>query len=156
MPITRNLYLGALIAGSLVLSSCKSPLFNHQKTSLEERLHQQRLMEQNLLFFPREGLYAQVKWLKGPVVDDLSTLQISFLVNPELNIFKDPRGRLAFEIWMPDHGHGSSPVEIFRIKDGVFEIREIFFSMKGKWELRFGFKDGKDEIYDQNRPVLRL
>lgn len=40
-------------------------------------------------------------------------------------------------LWMPSMGHGSSPVAVERISKGLYLARDVFFSMKGDWEIRF-------------------
>lgn len=40
-------------------------------------------------------------------------------------------------LWMPSMGHGSTPVIVEMIAPGVFRAKEVFFLMKGDWEIRF-------------------
>ncbi len=43
------------------------------------------------------------------------------------------------ELWMPSMGHGSSPVTIEKLSEGLYRASRVYFSMGGDWEIRFQF-----------------
>lgn len=45
-------------------------------------------------------------------------------------------------------GHGSSPVTITLIEDGIYKANDIFFIMQGPWEVRYQVKDG-DKVVEE-------
>ena len=57
-------------------------------------------------------------------------------------------GAPALELWMPSMNHGSSPVAVEEIDVGTYRAKNVFFTMKGEWELRFQRKNG-DDVLDQ-------
>jgi hypothetical protein len=62
----------------------------------------------------------------------------------------------AVVLWMPDMPNmGSSPVSVQQIDTGVYRASNVFFSMRGKWEIKFQSKDG-DEVRDQAAIPLTL
>jgi len=55
---------------------------------------------------------------------------------------------MAVMLWMPSMGHGSSPVTVDRLDVGTYRASQVFFSMKGNWDIHIQSKDGnavKDE-----------
>lgn len=57
-------------------------------------------------------------------------------------------GAMSVVLWMPSMGHGSSPVAVERLDVGTYRAKDVFFVMKGEWEIRFQLKDG-NEVKDQ-------
>lgn len=48
---------------------------------------------------------------------------------------------IAIVLWMPGMGHGSSPVKVERVDMGTYLATEVFFTMKGAWEIRVQLKN---------------
>jgi hypothetical protein len=44
-------------------------------------------------------------------------------------------------LWMPEMGHGSVPITITKISDGLYELTNIVFIMPGLWDIHFEFKN---------------
>lgn len=62
---------------------------------------------------------------------------------------------LKVKLWMPSMNHGSMPVTIEKVSNGVYEAREIFFTMPGEWDIHFQHhKDG--ELFEEVKWGLRL
>ncbi|MDG0816308.1 FixH family protein [Bdellovibrio svalbardensis] len=93
---------------------------------------------------------AQLEWTKGPQ----SPAESEFIVKLSLPL-KNPSQTLSAVLWMPSMGHGSSPVKIEKIEEGVFRINKVFFIMPGDWEIRFYIKD-TTTIFDQATVKLTL
>jgi hypothetical protein len=51
-------------------------------------------------------------------------------------------------LWMPGMGHGSSPVTVERLPDGNYRASKVFFSMRGRWDIRIQLKEG-NAVVDQ-------
>jgi hypothetical protein len=67
--------------------------------------------------------------------------------NKMLIIIKDQSGNrakiehdLQAFLWMPEMGHGSSPIKTTKIDDGIYELTNISFIMSGLWDMHFEFK----------------
>jgi hypothetical protein len=87
--------------------------------------------------FIKVALRGVGNWKQGPQNGAESILEFRF-VHPKTGDALDPQGDLQAELWMPDMGHGSSPVEIERsaTEPGVFMIKKMYFIMNGTWQLR--------------------
>ena len=46
------------------------------------------------------------------------------------------------KLWMPEHGHGSTPVQLGATEDGCRIAKKVNFSMPGSWEVRVELTDG--------------
>lgn len=46
-------------------------------------------------------------------------------------------GELKVFLWMPDMGHGSSPVQVTAVDVGTYRVSDVFFVMAGQWEIHF-------------------
>ncbi len=128
-----------LIPLFIFLSCGKSPLFNHTKESdKQNRISTRR---DPTAIYP--ALSLEIQWLKGPRFYDESSL-ILFIKDSkgELIDFSD---EFEFQIWMPTMGHGSSPVKIQKLSQGIYKIIDIYFIMPGYWELQI--KQSKESQY---------
>lgn len=80
-------------------------------------------------------------WQQGPVVRGESQFV--------LHLFDQDHNSLESEIkpevilWMPGHGHGSSPVTVSALVDkdgnpmmGHYQVTSAYFIMPGLWEIR--------------------
>ncbi|WP_081653487.1 FixH family protein [Bacteriovorax sp. DB6_IX] len=65
----------------------------------------------------------------------------------------DPEYSLHLKLWMPDHGHGSFPIEITKVQDGVYKADKIFFTMPGYWDLHLQLKDGESVVEEVLWPI---
>jgi hypothetical protein len=70
-------------------------------------------------------------------------------------VVEDLPGDLAVVLWMPSMGHGSSPVKVQRLDVGTYRATQVFFPMKGVWEIRFQLKD-RNDVKDQAVLTLSL
>lgn len=46
------------------------------------------------------------------------------------------------KLWMPAHGHGSTPTTLTLRDDGCTDVTDIDFSMDGRWQVQIKFADG--------------
>ena len=63
-------------------------------------------------------------------------------------------GTMAVVLWMPSMGHGSSPVTVERLDVGTYRAKNVFFVMKGEWDIRFQVKDGSDVKDEAIIPIV--
>ncbi|MGE0526536.1 MAG: FixH family protein [Bdellovibrionales bacterium] len=90
-------------------------------------------------------------WEKMPTDADYgSFLFRTFLpsLSGDAPVPEDPKGTVAVVLWMPSMGHGSSPVTVEHLDVGTYRASDVFFTMKGDWEIRFQVKDGGN-VQDQ-------
>ena len=129
-----------LIFSLVLLSGCgKSPFLKMTDKSSDANIrNRETLSNRVILAFPNRPLKVEVLWPSGPVSDELLSAYLIFFDSQ--NQMVDPPN-FYFEPTMPDMGHGTSPVLIFKISQGLYKIDEIFFSMPGRWQIEIGLKD---------------
>lgn len=44
---------------------------------------------------------------------------------------------IQIELWMPSMGHGSVPTKVQYLDGGIYLASNVYFIMKGEWEMRF-------------------
>jgi hypothetical protein len=67
----------------------------------------------------------------------------------------DPPGDWNVILWMPSMNHGSRPVTITRKSAGEYWISNVYFIMRGPWQIRIQLKDG-DAVTDEVIKDLRF
>jgi hypothetical protein len=53
-------------------------------------------------------------------------------------------------LWMPDHGHGSTPTSLARLSDECTKIQSINFSMNGRWQLNILLSEQDSAVIEVN------
>jgi hypothetical protein len=46
------------------------------------------------------------------------------------------------KLWMPEHGHGSTPTQVGPVTEGCRIISKVNFTMPGEWAVRVELVDG--------------
>lgn len=97
------------------------------------------------------GLCISMKWERVPTESEFGAFLFqTYRLNPQDNSvsLEDPQDAPAVVLWMPSMGHGSSPVTVERVAAGTYRASQVFFTMRGDWEIRFQLKD-KNGVRDQ-------
>jgi hypothetical protein len=111
------------------------------------------------LRFERVGYCGTMEWVRTPGEEEPGVFLIR-LSRPENGVFVPadaPSGlKVMVKLWMPDMGHGSSPVKVVRPVGvngnpvvGAYRAEDVHFVMPGAWEIRLMFKDSNGSIVDQ-------
>lgn len=92
-------------------------------------------------------------WKKKPTEEDYGSMILRVYQLSALDNFAEPVDLNSIPqviLWMPSMNHGSSPTTVKRISIGTFQVDDVFFTMPGKWEIRFRLLDGDsvDEVID--------
>ena len=77
----------------------------------------------------------ELRWQIGPIVYD-ENIAIVLLRDTQGRLVDFSTGSLNLKLWMPSMGHGSYPVTVERLSQGVYKASEIFFTMPGDWEIQ--------------------
>lgn len=133
----------------LGLTACQgSPLFNHAPAPGERRLLESTPEASECpIRFEKVGLCAAPSWVSLPTKVEGGVMRVLFWSQsegaqdgPYVNLSEIPHVYL----WMPAHGHGSSPVQVQAATDaqgevvtGEFLVNDIFFIMPGNWDVHF-------------------
>lgn len=96
-----------------------------------------------------EPLCVQYRWTKSPTTEQMGELELTFTNTASPFEKADPKLKPFVKLWMAEHGHGSRPVVVEKIETGKYRISKVFFSMPGKWQIRFQLLNEKNEVADQ-------
>lgn len=55
-------------------------------------------------------------------------------------------GEVRVSLWMPSMNHGSTPITVEPVADGVYRVRDVYFIMPGDWEIRVQVWNGSHLI----------
>jgi hypothetical protein len=128
------------------LASCgKSPLLNKAGKNLNEVTGGVLLSEQ----FKKEQLGFSLNWIIAPTLDELSSFEFKLerplKNNQSINVY----------IWMPEMGHGSSPIEMKQLNSTDYTFSEIAFIMPGLWVLHVEILEN-NQVVDQWQKSITL
>ncbi|MBL7687617.1 MAG: FixH family protein [Bdellovibrionaceae bacterium] len=80
----------------------------------------------------------QMLWEQRPTETTFGSFIFSFVDSDTRASIVPPKAdSIKVVLWMPSMGHGSSPVTVEKLSDGVFRASRVFFSMGGDWDVRF-------------------
>lgn len=87
------------------------------------------------LWFAQHGICGTIHFLQSPVVNQDSPFQILLT---DLNQEPVDHPPVFVDLWMNmgGHGHGSAPVTTTKIQDGIYRADNVYFVMKGLWQIR--------------------
>lgn len=94
--------------------------------------------------FTAANICAEINWTQGPQTPAESEFILKFWnaqTAKSTGPYMDPVQNLSVVLWMPSMGHGSSPVKIEKIENGIYRVRRVYFIMPGDWEVRMFLKD---------------
>lgn len=104
------------------------------------------------MFFKTENLCLEQKWEVQPTKNTVGKMSLTF---------KDPQGRIISPVnnpfvllWMSSMGHGSTPVTINQIEDGIYSVTNVKFIMGGPWEIHYQLKDGKTVVEEIIQKII--
>ncbi len=52
----------------------------------------------------------------------------------------EPVSNFKAELWMPAHGHGSTPLKIVAEGENKYKITNASFSLTGEWQIKMNFE----------------
>ncbi len=88
--------------------------------------------------FEAAAICVDLKWERRPTEDALGTFIFTFtdsLTGDLIDFTNDELPKVI--LWMPAMGHGSSPVIVEKVSLGIYRAKEVYFGMKGDWQIRF-------------------
>ena len=118
----------------LVLNACAKPQYLSQETNGVGKAESGGC----LATFQTADSCVDLKWEKMPTESEMGSFIFTFS-NPSTSVLLDVASETNPKIilWMPSMGHGSSPVTVERLSVGLYRAKNVFFTMKGDWEIRF-------------------
>lgn len=135
------------LAVSLIAVSCAKPTYVN-KIAQPLGLSSQMLGECSLSL--KDSYCLEVNWLEEPAENKfarfaLKTYRLNKLDKSKVyeNYFVESP---SIELWMPDMGHGSSPVSVEKIDSGTYLVSDVYFSMHGDWQIKISSLNGENKI----------
>ncbi len=128
----------------LALAACAKPNYlSPQTQELADVAESPKACSQQLV--SQQRCYSLV-WQNVPQESQAASFVLNFYSLFDSGLPLDPLDTLTVTLWMPSMGHGSSPVRLKKISDGVFLVDRVFFIMPGEWEILIRFKKGEELI----------
>lgn len=98
------------------------------------------------LRLPNHKLCASITWVKKPKDDEeVGEFTLRFwdeAKGTEHGPYVSPEATVLAVLWMPDHGHGSTPTKVAAAQDpsgaqipGVYQVTNVHFVMTGAWQI---------------------
>ena len=126
----------------LTLTSCgKSPLLKE----LSKETGNIQAME-STRSFNTTSQSIQLNWITGINTNEEGKAIIILTKN---GAFYDDRNySLGAYLWMKSMGHGSSPIVVTKLTNGVYQLSELYFSMTGDWQLHLTLNKNNSIVED--------
>ena len=99
-------------------------------------------------YFQEERLCLSYRWNQFPSEESFGSFTMKFFAEENPTAYISPKLSPSVKLWMPSMGHGSSPVIIKMVSDGIYEVTDVYFTMLGEWEIRFQLKNN-DEVIEE-------
>lgn len=98
------------------------------------------------IYLKKEKLCGAINWVIPPKKvemiseDDRAEFLVEFFKKDETKTQVNPKFDLAVKLFMPSMGHGSRPTQVIPEKMGKYRVKNLYFTMPGKWEIQFEIK----------------
>lgn len=96
--------------------------------------------------FKTTGQEIKIQWLTALNTNGEGKALV--ILSKNGSIFSDDRFTLGAYLWMKSMGHGSSPVVVTKIAEGIYQLSEIYFTMTGSWQLHVTLNQGNKVVED--------
>lgn len=126
---------------SLLLACGKSPLLKEKITSTQKV----EAIEADRFF---KSTNHQIKLIWSTPRSTLEEGKAIIILLKSGNPTALENEQLDAYLWMKSMGHGSSPIVIRNLGNGIYELSEIYFTMPGDWQLHLEIKNGNTTIED--------
>ena len=113
--------------------------------------------ESESLNFKKTDYSFLISWVEGPRTGGSRFIMKTWKkdIGTMNGPYQDLDKNLHVFLWMPSMGHGSAPVKLKKMGDGEYEVSEVQFIMRGKWEIKFQLKDGA-QVFDETVIPLKI
>jgi hypothetical protein len=140
-----------LSLGVFALIGCAHP--NFQDSPVPAGPPEQKAEGSCQILFPHSSLCGRILWKTG-LTEKTGSIFEFMTWNPQSADSKGPFADVPDMTWrisifMPDMGHGSSPVRLEQISSGHYQVSKLYFFMPGRWEIRFQLENRSSQVIDQ-------
>ena len=105
------------------------------------------------IYFAEDDVCLRTEWEQKPTESTFGSMLLKFYHKDHPETFISPTHTPFILLWMPSMGHGSSPVTMTFIEEGVYRASDIFFIMPGPWDIRYQLKNGNDVVVEQIQKI---
>jgi hypothetical protein len=130
---------------SFLTTGChNSPLFNHKVEERSPPFSGLRVLDQCQFKTQDSQFCLEVSWSVTPQVNVDSSFIFRLTTLDKIGVALQ---NVEVDLWMPDMGHGSSPVSIRKIEDDKYQVQDVYFIMPGLWHVRIKMQDVSGRSY---------
>ena len=123
------------LSSSVLLMNCARPQYLSNETTGQKTADASTC----LATFVKTQACLDFKWEKFPTETEMGSFV--FTTSDQILLDLPSQTPIKVVLWMPSMGHGSSPVTVEKISTGLYRAKNVFFTMKGDWEIRFQTSD---------------
>ena len=137
------------------LGACgDSPLWNH-KIEAGLKAGEFFKLEAEVYELTKTGHQFSLNWKKGPGLGESKFILRTWNkdIGTQAGPYENFPSELNLYLWMPDMGHGSADVKINQLAPGEYEITNVFFVMKGAWEIHVEMVNGQEVLDEVIIPI---
>jgi hypothetical protein len=135
-----------LISLCLFLIGCgKSPMFNQVSDSTN---HIQQLNAKKVFATTSERI--QLLWISE--INTTVEGKVVVILTKDGAIFEDNNYTIGAYLWMKSMEHGSSPLTIAKLADGIYQLSELYFAHSGDWQLHLTLNKNNIRVEDVEFP----
>ncbi len=121
------------------------------ETPLEARA--QEMSDECEFYYESEGLCLKAHWDTRATENAFGSMTLTFTERNSPTRPVSPKRGPFIQLWMPSMGHGSSPVSVTLIEEGIYKAEDIFFIMPGPWDIRYQLKDGNKIVEEKIQKI---
>lgn len=140
-----------LIFGMLLFAAACGDSHRVNETPFEART--QEVSDECEYYFESEALCLRARWDTRATESTFGSMTLTFTERNSPTRPVSPKRDPFIQLWMPSMGHGSSPVTMTLLEEGVYKAEDIFFIMPGPWDIRFQLKDGSIVVEEKIQKI---
>lgn len=133
----KNFILLFLLSG---ISSCGySPLLHHHNASDSKNSFLTTSDLSCPIKFSNSNWCAKIEWNIGPASNQENFFTLKFWdhrFGTRSGPYLSPTSKIDIKATMPLMPHGSSPIKVLQVNQGIYQVRRLYFFMPGDWIIR--------------------
>jgi len=141
-----------ILTGLLIsIISCARPDYANNGESAAPTAEKTAVVSNCKVKFSTESLCVSLRWLTSVSTSSAGSLEIKFWpeTGNEAGPYVNSLYVLGVALWMPAMGHGSSPVTLTQKGPGEYVVENMYFTMRGDWDIQLLLKDNRKIIEKQ-------
>lgn len=90
-----------------------------------------------------------LSWIKYPIDNGYGSFELKFFKYNEKTHFPEMvqiTNTVLVKLWMPSMGHGSRPVKVTELENGIYSVENVSFIMPGDWDIEINILQNSQVI----------